>query len=127
MELFFSVWSGLRFENERRVSMKRLVTILLLMFVALPVTPGFAAGDVAEGRGLFGKKCASCHGASGEGKESVAKTFKVEIRDLASKELQTKGDADLKKIIIEGTGKMKGLKDVNAKSADDIIAYMRTF
>ena len=106
--------------------MRTLVRMLLIIMVVLYVTPLFAA-DTAAGRDLFGKKCASCHGASGEGKDSVAKMFKVEMHNLGSKEVQSKSDTDLKKIVLEGGGKMKGVKDVEAKDADDIVAYMRTF
>jgi len=106
--------------------MRSVVLVLLVVAVVLYVNPVFAA-DTAAGKELFGKKCASCHGASGEGKESVAKMLKVEIHNLGSKEAQAKSDADLKKIILEGTGKMKGVKDVDAKGADDLVAYMRTF
>ena len=106
--------------------MRSVILTLLIVTVFVYVTPVFAA-DVTAGKELFGKKCASCHGASGEGKASVAKALKVEIRNLGSKEVQTKSDADLKKVLLEGTGKMKGVKDIDAKGADDIVAYMRTF
>jgi len=53
--------------------------------------------------------------------------FRVEMHNLGSKEVQTKSDADMKKTMLEGTGKMKAVKDIDAKSADDILAYLRTF
>src|SRR5436305_14230982 len=106
--------------------MKTLVLMILVILVVLYVTPVFA-GDIAAGKDLYGKKCASCHGASGEGKDSVAKMFKVELHNLGSKEVQSKSDTDLKKIMLEGGGKMKGVKDVDAKGTDDILAYLRTF
>lgn len=105
--------------------MRSIVVMLLVVSILLCVTSLFA-GDAAAGKDLFGKKCASCHGASGEGKDSVAKTFKVEMHNLGSKEVQARSDADLKKVTLEGTGKMKGVKDIDAKGADDILAYMRT-
>ena len=105
--------------------MRSIVSIVLLTLVLLWVTPLFAA-DVAAGKDLYGKKCASCHGVSGEGKDSIAKTFKVELRHLGSKEVQAKTDADLKKIIVEGNLKMKPVKDVDAKGAEDVVAFMRT-
>ena len=46
------------------------------------------AADVAAGKELYGKKCASCHGVAGEGKESVAKTFKVELKHLGSRKFK---------------------------------------
>jgi mono/diheme cytochrome c family protein len=105
--------------------MRSFVAMILMTALLLYVTPLLAA-DAAAGKDLYGKKCASCHGAAGEGKDSVAKMLKVEFKHLGSKEVQTKSDADLKKVILEGGGKMKGVKDVDAKSADDVVAYMRT-
>jgi mono/diheme cytochrome c family protein len=105
--------------------MRSVVELILMMVVLVWVTP-LKAADVAAGKELFGKKCASCHGVAGEGKDSVAKTFKVELKHLGGKEAQSKSDAELTKIILEGAGKMKGVKDVDAKGADDVVAYMRT-
>lgn len=84
------------------------------------------AGDVAAGKEVFSKKCASCHGPGGEGKDSIAKVLKIEFRALGSKEVQAKSDAELTKTILEGGGKMKPVKDVDAKTAEDILSYLRT-
>jgi mono/diheme cytochrome c family protein len=84
------------------------------------------AADVAAGKDAFAKKCASCHGANGEGKDAIAKTMKVELHHLGSKEVQAKSDADLKKIVLEGGGKMKPVKDIDTKTAEDIVSYLRT-
>jgi len=62
----------------------------------------------------------------GEAKENVAKTLKVEMHSLGSKDVQAKSDAELKKDILEGTGKMKPVTGIDAKAADDIVAYLRT-
>src|SRR5262245_38558611 len=105
--------------------MKSFLAVILTLSVLLVATQVFAA-DTAAGKETFGKKCASCHGASGEGKDSIAKMMKIEFRHLGSKEVQAKSDADLKKIILEGGGKMKPVKDVDAKTAEDIVSYLRT-
>jgi mono/diheme cytochrome c family protein len=97
----------------------------ILISAAVSVAPAFAA-DVAAGKEVFSKKCASCHGAAGEGKDSVAKMLKVEIRHIGSKEVQARNDADLKKAFLEGAGKMKAVTGIDAKAADDVVAYMRT-
>jgi mono/diheme cytochrome c family protein len=99
------------------------VAILAVLFLAVPA---FAQGDAAAGKETFTKKCASCHGAAGEGKESVAKMMKVQLRHLGSKEVLAKSDADLKKDILQGNGKMKPVAGIDAKGADDVVAYMRT-
>jgi hypothetical protein len=52
--------------------------------------------------------------------------LKVEMRPLGSKEVQAKTDAELKKIILEGMGKMKPVSGVDAKAADNLVDYLRT-
>jgi mono/diheme cytochrome c family protein len=106
--------------------MKFAFALISIVGLLLCTSPSFAAGDAAAGKEIYSKKCASCHGAAGEGKESVAKTLKVNIRPLGSKEVQAKSDEDLKKNFLEGTGKMKGVTGIDAKAADDVVAYIRT-
>ena len=102
-----------------------LITALSALILILP-TVSFAAGDAAAGKDVFMKKCASCHGQEGEGKEAIAKAMKVELKHLGSKEVQAKTDAEIRKGILEGSGKMKPVKDIDAKAADDVIAFVRT-
>ena len=52
--------------------------------------------------------------------------MKVEIKNLGAKEIQSKSDAELKKIVAEGSGKMKPPKDMTDKSINDVVAYLRT-
>src|SRR5438128_1503828 len=99
------------------------ITIALIVLTTGAV---FAAGDAAAGKELFAKKCASCHGAGGEGKDAIAKMMKVELKPLASKEVQAKSDADLVKVITTGTGKMKPVADLKEKDAQDVVAFLRT-
>ena len=106
--------------------MKSIFVMICLIATMLMVTPAFAAGNAAAGKEVYAKKCASCHGTAGEGKDTVAKMLKVELRNLGSAEVQSKTDADLKKAIMEGTGKMKGVAGMDAKTTDDVVAYLRT-
>jgi mono/diheme cytochrome c family protein len=106
--------------------MKSVLAIMLILTTLLWAAPALAAGDAAAGKEVYSKKCANCHGVAGEGKDTVAKMLKVELRHLGSKEVQAKTDADLKKAILEGTGKMKPVAGIDAKAADDIVAYLRT-
>lgn len=105
--------------------MKFLAVFVLMISMLVCLTPTFGA-DVAGGKELYAKKCASCHGAAGEGKDAVAKMLKVELRDLGSKDVQSKSDTDLAKIIMDGKDKMKPVKDIDAKAAENIVAYLRT-
>jgi mono/diheme cytochrome c family protein len=107
--------------------MKLNLTLGCIVAIAsIAVQPALAAGDAKAGKEVFAKKCASCHGTEGEGKDAVAKMLKVEIRHLGSKEVQSKADAEIKKTILEGTGKMKAVSGVDSKAADDVVAYLRT-
>jgi mono/diheme cytochrome c family protein len=96
------------------------------MGISLLASFSSAFAGASEGKTLFGEKCQTCHGPNGEGKPAVAKVMKVVIPPLGSKEVQAKSDADLKKTITAGQGKMKPVAGLNAKQADDVIAYVRT-
>ncbi len=107
--------------------MKQGLTLGLILLVAIAV-PSFSAGkgDPGAGKAVYTKRCATCHGPEGEGKEAIAKMFKVEMRHLGSKEVQAKSDADLRKIATEGTGKMKPVTGLSDKEQTDLVAYLRT-
>lgn len=97
----------------------------VLSLVLLVPLLAVGGGDAAKGKPVFTSKCATCHGAAGEGKDAIAKMFKVEVRPLGSKEAQARPDAELRKIITEGNGKMKPVK-LSDEEAADVVAYLRT-
>ena len=105
--------------------MKSTLMPVLIIATLFCATPLFAA-DAAAGKDVFLKKCATCHGQNGEGKAALAKALKVEFRHLGSREVQAKSDAELKKITLEGTGKMKPVREFDPKTADDVLAFLRT-
>ena len=84
------------------------------------------AGDAQAGKAVYDAKCKTCHGADGKGNAALAKTLKVEFKDLASKEVQSKSDAELKKQITEGMGKMQAVKGLSDKQVEDVIAFVRS-
>ena len=93
------------------------VAVPLLMFAA-------EKGDATRGRELF-NRCAICHGDSGEGKEAIGKAFGVTMKPFSSKEVQSLDNANLKKGIIEGRGKMRPIA-LSDQEVEDVIAYLRT-
>ena len=102
-----------------------VLAVALIMTVAMTGVAA-AAGDAAAGKEVFSKKCASCHGAGGEGKDAIAKMMKIEMKHLGSKEVQDKSDAELAKISKDGVGKMKPIAGLADKDPADIVAYLRT-
>ena len=99
--------------------------LILVVAAAVPLCSS-GKGDAAAGKAVYTKRCATCHGQEGEGKETIAKMMKVEMHHLGSKEVQAKSDADLQKIATQGTGKMKPVSGLSEKELADLITYLRT-
>ena len=108
--------------------MRNLALVIAVALIMTVVMSGVAsaAGDAAAGKEVFSKKCASCHGAAGEGQDAIAKMMKVEMKPLGSKEVQAKSDADLAKIAKDGVGKMKPTTGLTDKDPANIVAFLRT-
>lgn len=88
---------------------------------------GLAFAGVPEGKVVFAAKCQPCHGANGEGKPAIAKMLGVaEMRAFASKEVQARGDAEFKKIVTTGQGKMKPVAGLSDAQIADVIAFIHT-
>ena len=103
--------------------MRKLVILLMVSTAAAGVA---SAADAQAGKAAYDKACKSCHGATGEPNAAIAKALKAEMRHLGSKEVQALTDAELKKIIKEGVGKMKPVKSLSDADVENVIAYMRT-
>lgn len=81
--------------------------------------------DVAKGKEVYMSKCSLCHAPNGEGKEAIAKMYKVEMKPLGSKEIQAMKDDQLEGVILKGNGKMRPV-DVPKAQAADVVAFLRT-
>jgi mono/diheme cytochrome c family protein len=100
------------------------VGIVLAVVLALPLV-AMSGGDAEKGKALYTSKCKMCHAAEGEGNPGMAKMLKVEMKALGSKEVQAMKDAELKKDITEGNGKMKAVKLTDEEAAN-VLAFLRT-
>jgi mono/diheme cytochrome c family protein len=103
---------------------RRWILVLLPLLMIPFLLHAQKKGDAEKGKELF-RRCAICHGDSGEGKEAIGKMFGVTMPHLGSKEVQSKDAAALKKIILEGKGKMKAVS-LSDREVEDVIAYLRT-
>ena len=101
---------------------------MILTILTLASLSGAAvwAADAKAGQAVYEKSCKSCHGPDGTANPALAKMLKVDIGDLKSPEVQSMTDADLKKIVTDGKGKMKPITSVSGPAVDDVVAYVRT-
>lgn len=106
--------------------MRTLIVVAFLMLVIVPVAVAAPDGNVEQGKELFGKKCAICHGKDASGNGPAAKAFNPPIPPLASKEVQALSDADIQKVITSGKGKMKPVSDLSKGDLADLVAFIRS-
>ncbi len=95
------------------------------MLFGIVLTPAVAA-SAKDGAAVYSMKCRACHGADGAGNPAIGKMMNVTMKALGSAEVQAKSDADLKAIVMAGTGKMKPVSGVSPADADNVVAYIRT-
>src|SRR3954471_22810295 len=99
-------------------------TTFVIALIAAGITA--SAADATAGKAVYDKACKSCHGATGTANPAIAKSMKVEMRDLSSKEVQGLSDDQIRKDVTEGHGKMKPVKSVSGPAVDNVIAYVRS-
>ena len=112
--------------------MTRYVKRLFLPVLGLAVltaslaatTPHVSAVWVPDGKALYGKKCANCHGLDGSGNTAKGKEYK--LKDIRLPEVQKMTDQQLFDYYFKGKGKMTGLgKTLSKEELQALVAYTR--
>ncbi len=103
--------------------MKRLASFTALLLMVFGIQ---AMGEDAAGKAAFDTACKACHGPDGEGNPKIAQMMKITLRSLGSKEVQARSDAEFKKMITQGSGKMKPVTRLSPKEVDEVVAFLRT-
>jgi len=85
-----------------------------------------SAADLKKGLDAYVEECKDCHGANGEPNAALAKKLKITMKDLRDPAVTAKTNAEWKKAITAGSGKMKPVKTLSNSAVDDVIAYCRT-
>jgi cytochrome c oxidase cbb3-type subunit 3 len=96
----------------------------LVMFASS--SSGWAA-EAKAGKATYDKLCVSCHGADGKGNPAMAKTMGEKGLNLTTKDVQSKKDDELLKVITQGEGKMPASgKNLSKQEQTDVLSYVRS-
>jgi cytochrome c553 len=107
--------------------MKKLLTLSIAVLAVAALS-----ARAADGKALYEKACAKCHGPDGKGQTKMGKKSGVkdytdpkvqeELKDEAAFKAVKKGYKDK-----EGKEVMKPAEDMSDKDIKDVLAYLRTF
>jgi mono/diheme cytochrome c family protein len=106
--------------------MRRFAVIAIGATAMLVASTSAWAADAAAGKMVFDTKCKTCHAADGAGNAGLAKALGVTFKPLGGDDIQKMSDADLKKVITAGSGKMKPVSGMTPAQTDDVVAFVRT-
>lgn len=111
-------------ETNMRKLLAGVVTVLAVFFLTIPRHAAAQSGSAAEGKALFEKNCASCHGPDGSGNTTVGKA--VGAKDLRSAEAKNLADTEIHTQIDQGKGNMPPFGSTLTKAQiDSLIPYIR--
>jgi mono/diheme cytochrome c family protein len=88
------------------------------------------------GKALYDNSCITCHGSSGEGNPVMDKFYRMRIPRLNANYVQSKSDAELTKVILNGKRKMPPAMDglpetqhrskIEAGQVPGLVVFLRT-
>lgn len=95
--------------------------IRIVAALAVAVSVAFAAPALAEeGKALFARKCAACHGPDGKGKTPMGQ--KLGAKDLSG----TKdSEADIARYVETGKGKMPPVKGMTKDEVQAVAKFVK--
>ncbi len=103
----------------------RILPVFLVGLVLTTVPAHGQEGETAPGTRLYQRRCASCHQLSGAAVEAIERTMGVTMRHLGSAEVQAKSTEALSSDIVDGTGKMRAIRNVSEEEVADLVSFMR--
>ena len=86
-------------------------------------------GNIEKGKTLYRQSCGHCHGLDGKGDGELGGYTNPPPANLTSQKTQSKSDAELKAVIMNGRPgtSMVGFKDaIVEEQFNDLFAYLRS-
>jgi mono/diheme cytochrome c family protein len=106
-----------------------LLALVVVLGIAQTTLAASSKGNPEVGKKIYLESCQSCHGLTGKGDSDLAAYLTPPPANLAAKTTQTKTDAQLRTIILEGRpGTAMASFDGAFEEAQliDVIAYLRS-
>jgi len=100
--------------------------LIPVVFAGMILAPAFGAGDAAKGKGLYMKRCKTCHGEDGAGTPAMQKKYGEKLLPLGGKEVQAMKDAEIAKKFSEAANHKALVKALQPGDLDNVIAFIRT-
>ena len=101
--------------------------VTLACFLAVVVPTIALPQETEPNETAYDLHCALCHGEEGEAVETLEKLVDVEIPHLGSTYVQEQSDEQIRKVILEGKGKMNPVQTIGEEEIGGVIAFIRTF
>lgn len=111
-----------------RTAFSFVVVVALAGATSLAIA-ALSQGNPESGRKIYLESCQSCHGPTGKGDSDMAAHLTPPPSNLTAKATQTKTDAELRKIILEGRPGTAMASFDGAFEEDqltDLIAFIRS-
>ncbi len=104
-----------------------IVAVALLTFGS-SVWAASVVGSSDMGKKLYLESCQHCHNTAGDGKSEMGAYLTPPPADLTSGKTQSKADAELRKVIVEGRAgtAMTGYAMYDEQQLAHILAYIRS-
>jgi mono/diheme cytochrome c family protein len=106
-----------------------LVAIVVVFGLAQATLAASAKGNAEAGKKIYAESCQNCHGQTGKGDSDMAAYLTPPPANLAAKATQSKTDAQLRKVILEGRpGTAMSSYDGAFEESQlvDLLAYIRS-
>jgi mono/diheme cytochrome c family protein len=118
---------GAKLRKQLKMRMKKLVTLTIAVLGAAALS-----ASAADGKALYEKDCAKCHGVDGKGGTKMGQKLGAKDYTDAKVQAELKDDAATKAIKEglkdkEGKQLMKPAEGLSDEDIKALVAYMRTF